>query len=92
MYSIISTSNFKKDFKKIKNNISFSINEFNTILNYLINEIDLNKKYRNHNLKGALSNLTELHIKPNILLIYELDKENKIITLVGIGSHSYLRL
>lgn len=92
MYSITYTRRFKRDFKKIKNNNSFIVDEFEEILNCLVNGMLIDEKYKNHNLKGKLSNLMELHIKPDILLIYEIDNKNTIITLVGIGSHNYLRI
>lgn len=44
---------------------------------------------RDHKLVGNFSGTPELHIKPDLLLIYRLDTEQELI-LVRIGSHADL--
>ena len=80
---------FKRDIKKLnldnqtKNIISY-------VLNKLINNLELDQKYNNHKLKGNLKSLMELHVKPDLLMIYKLDKVNNVIKLIRLGSHSEL--
>lgn len=46
--------------------------------------------YKDHSLNGELSKYRECHIKGDLLLIYKIEKENLILVLVNIGSHSQL--
>ena len=46
--------------------------------------------YKDHKLGGELLNCRECHIKGDLLLIYKIEKENLILVLVDIGSHSQL--
>lgn len=46
--------------------------------------------YKDHCLNGELSKYRECHIKGDLLLIYKIEKENLILVLVDIGSHSQL--
>lgn len=51
MYSISYNKSFKKDIKKInKNNVLMK--EFYFVIDCFINEINLDKKYKKHKLKG----------------------------------------
>jgi len=89
MYSLKYSKKFKKDLKKIARD-NFNIKELENTLNLLIANKPLNKKYQNHKLHGEFRNCFECHIRPNILLIYEIDDYQKIIYLLRIGSHSEL--
>ncbi len=46
--------------------------------------------YNDHQLKGTLSKYREIHIKPDWLLVYLINNDELILTLVQIGSHSDL--
>ena len=50
----------------------------------------LESKHKNHELKGKLQGIRECHIKPDLLLLYQIDEENKTLFLINIGSHSEL--
>ncbi len=54
----------------------------------LLNGIELDYKYKDHQLKGALKDYRECHIKPDLLLMYAIVDD--ILELVNIGSHSEL--
>ena len=47
-------------------------------------------KYQDHELNGEFIGYRECHIKSDLLLIYKIEKENLILVLVDIGSHSQL--
>ena len=80
---------FKKDLKKIKKQ-GYDIEEIKNILNKLINEEDLEIKYKDHELIGNYNNHRECHIKSDLLLIYKIYKINKTIKFIRTGSHSEL--
>ncbi|MDR1939576.1 MAG: type II toxin-antitoxin system YafQ family toxin [Clostridiales bacterium] len=52
------------------------------------NEKPLNKKYKNHFLKGEYDGQQETHIEPDWLIIYETDTTDVYFTRTG--SHSEL--
>jgi len=56
----------------------------------LVNEEQLDKKYRNHPLVNNWKGCLECHIGPDWLLIYRVNKEKKELELVRTGSHSEL--
>lgn len=77
---------FKRDIKK-RWEVLLS-EEWVEVANCLINQIPLPEKYRDHELKGNWQGFRECHIKPDLLLIYELGERD--IQLVRLGSHSEL--
>ena len=60
------------------------------VVNQLRMGIPLDPKYKDHVLKGIFSGFHECHIKPDWLLIYLIDNETVILTLVNTGTHSDL--
>ena len=51
---------------------------------------NLDKKYNDHILKGELKGFHECHIQPDWLLIYKIQDDILILTLVDTGSHADL--
>ena len=90
MYKVVSTKQYKKDLKHIADNhkLVYEIDDVVTLL--ATNDIPLPKKYKDHALKGNYNGFRECHIRPNWLLVYKKDKEELILALVRIGSHSDL--
>lgn len=79
------TRQFKKDFKKYKHNQKI-IDEFNDVLEILVNGNQMPEKYHDHPLTGNYKGNNECHVKPDVLLVYNVTGE--ILTLQRIGSHS----
>lgn len=79
------TRQFKKDFKKYKHNQKI-IDEFNDVLEILVNGNQMPEKYHDHPLTGNYKGSNECHVKPDVLLVYNVTGE--ILTLQRIGSHS----
>ncbi len=50
----------------------------------------LPRKYKDHALRGNMNIYRELHIEPNLLLVYERDVVERMIILINIGSHSQI--
>lgn len=81
------TKTFKKQFKKLSSsdqNLAFEVIE------KISNGDVLEKRFKNHALKGNFKGLNECHLKPDLLLIYEIKNEIFTLFCVGIGSHSEL--
>lgn len=85
----ITRNSFKKDLKKLKkqNKDPLLLKE---VMEKIINKERLDRKYRNHILKGNYKNRNECHIEPDWLLIYKIDKENNMVIFERTGSHSEL--
>ena len=89
MYELSTTKQFRKSLKRFKNSKDV-LSELNDIIEILLQNNDIPDSYKDHELVGNMKGLRELHIRPDVLLVYE--KQDSIITLllVNIGSHSEL--
>ncbi len=86
-FGLARTKKFKKSFKKLHlkdNDEAIYIN----VVSNLLNGIALDQKYKDHFLKGNPERYKKCHLKPDLLLIYRVHKEE--IQLIDIGSHSEL--
>ncbi|MCF6807283.1 type II toxin-antitoxin system YafQ family toxin [Thiotrichales bacterium 19S9-12] len=63
--------------------------EFEKVLTLLLNEKTIPERYKDHELKGNLKGIRELHLKPDDLLLY-IKVDGESITLIDIGSHANL--
>ena len=82
----VPTSQFKREAKK--NFADLLTAEWAEVLHGLLNDIPLPEKYRDHPLKGDLSDYCECYIKPDLLLIYAIRGQE--LHLARLGSHSEL--
>lgn len=89
MYLLKYSNRFKKELKPYKNNEKV-LAELQLVLDYLVKGLNLSKKYRNHQLVGEFKDCFECHIKPDILLVYKKEKNQLLILLLRINSHSNL--
>ena len=86
-YKLFKTNLFKRAFKKLR--LSESQEQaFIKVIYKLLNDIELEKKYREHALTGKYAGFKECYIKPDLLLIYQINQD--ILKLVDIGTHSTL--
>lgn len=82
-------SKFKKDYKTIQKR-GYDISELTNVIDMLKNEIPLPEEYRDHMLKGKYTGFHECHIKPDWLLIHEINEDIVTLTLTRTGTHSDL--
>lgn len=82
------TTQYKKDFKKYRNQPK-KLQKLLTVLRLLENEEELPSQLKVHSLIGQYKDCLECHIEGDFLLIW-LDEANDIIKLVRLGSHSEL--
>lgn len=88
-YQLILTGKFKKGLRRAKKR-GLDIVLLDSVVEKLIHGLALDKKYRDHELKGKHTGFRECHIQPDWLLIYLLEDEILTLTLVDTGSHSDL--
>lgn len=82
------TTQYKKDYKRFRNNPK-KIEKLMLILNMLQSETPVPAEYCPHMLTGNYAGYMECHIKGDFLLIW-FDRETDQIDLVRLGSHSNL--
>lgn len=88
-YTVKPTSQFKKDYKlAMKRGLDISLLE-DIIAKLALGE-SLPEKNRDHALSGNWNGYRECHILPDWLLIYKLEDNILILTLVRTGTHSNL--
>ncbi len=83
------TSSFRKGLKLAAKR-GMNIDALSTVVNKLKAGEALPEKYRDHKLNGKYKGMRECHIAPDWLLIYKIDNDNVILTLVATGTHSDL--
>lgn len=90
-YQIKYTSDFKKNYKKIKKQ-GKDVEKLKYVVNKLANGIELEEKYKNHILTDSkhYKNCGECHIEPDWLLVYQYINSELVLVLVATGSHSEL--
>ncbi len=80
-------NSFKRDVK-IAYKQGLKQDEIEPIIHKLLSQEVLEPKYKDHKLQGDLKDFRECHIKPDLLLIYQVKQDS--LHLVRIGSHSHL--
>ena len=86
-FGLARTKEFKKFFKKLhlkEHEVAIYID----VVSNLLNDIDLDKKFKNHSLKGNFEQYKECRLKPDLLLIYRI--YGGVVQLIDIGSHAEL--
>jgi mRNA interferase YafQ len=86
-YRLLRTKTFKRSFKK--NNLNDTdLQNFIEVIYKLSNDIKLDSKFKDHQLKGELKEFRECHVRADLLLIYRI--RGNFLELIDIGSHSEL--
>lgn len=88
---VVVANSFKKDLKKYRHKNAV-LNELEVVIELLSTRQPLPVKYKNHFLVGKFRNHTnvqELHLRPDDLLVY-FEIKNESINLIAIGSHAEL--
>lgn len=88
-YEIERTPQFKKDYKLAEKQ-GLDLNKLKDVITLLANGESLPPKNKDHQLKGNYKGHRECHIEPDWLLIYKVQDNMLILTLVRTGSHSKL--
>lgn len=89
MLELVTTGQFRKDYKRIKKR-GYAMNLLEDVINLLQNEQPLDDNYRDHGLVGNYTGFRECHILPDWLLIYAVDKEKLLLTASRTGTHADL--
>lgn len=87
MYQFQASSRFRTQFRKLADKDK---EQTRVVIEKLLNNEALERKHKDHALKGEYQGYRECHIRADLILIYQ--KYTDILILVGIavGSHSEL--
>lgn len=90
-YKVDYTTEFKKDYKKIKKQ-NKNIEKLKTIIEQLASGNKLEEKCKDHKLNDnkRFKDCRECHIEPDWLLVYRINNNQLILLLVETGTHSDL--
>ena len=88
-YELILTGKFKKSLKLAKKR-GLDLKLLDKVITMLQNDIPLEEKYRDHELKGKYQGFRECHIQPDWLLVYRIEDDVLVLTLARTGTHSDL--
>jgi len=86
MKEIRKSTQFKRDFKRIKNDLS-KVEALMRIVGYLERGETIPAEHNPHMLKGKLKGVMECHIESDYLLLW-IDEATNIVRLLRLGSHS----
>ena len=90
VYQLVTSKKFDRSFGKIERNKNFDVDNFLKVVDSLIRGESLDRKYKNHKLKGEYAGYMECHLQNDILLIYYYIEKELVLYAVDIGSHSDL--
>lgn len=88
-YELILTRKFKKSLKLAKKR-GLDLSLLEKVITSLQNNIPLEEKYCDHELRGKYKGFRECHIAPDWLLIYKKEEDILVLTLIDTGTHSDL--
>jgi len=87
MLKIVLSNQFKKDLKLAKKR-GCRIERLREVINTLVCEKKLDKKYHDHGLTGNYAGFRECHIEPDWLLVYRIEPDALELFLFRTGMHS----
>lgn len=87
MFSLKYSKRFKRDLKLYGNDPEV-LKDLELVLDLLIKGESLKEKYKNHNLRGEFKSCSKCHIRPDLLLVYKIEKDKLLILLLRLVSHS----
>ena len=67
-----------------------NMNKLVEVLNLLASAEPLPEKYKDHQLTGSLKDFRECHIEPDWLLMYQIFKNELILSATATGTHTDL--
>jgi len=82
MKAIFQTSQFKKDFKKIKKR-GKDLSKLMEVVSAIANSEALEERHRDHALSGNSSGSRDCHIEPDWILIYRVDDGHLFLERTG---------
>lgn len=90
MYIIKESKKFRRSVRKYLRSGRIEREDIENIVEILAMGEKLELRHKDHELKGKLNGIRECHVESDLLLLYQMDEENKTLFLINMGSHSEL--
>jgi mRNA interferase YafQ len=81
------THQFEKDYRKIRKS-GKNLDKLHTVMQKLISSERLSYQYKDLALSGQFKDRRECHIEPDWLLVYQINKRERVIIFERTGSHA----
>lgn len=88
-YELVLSARFKKGFKAAKKR-GLNVALLNEVVDLLLAGEQLDAKYKDHELKGRYKGFRECHVQSDWLLVYLVEDDVLVLTLVDTGTHADL--
>ncbi len=89
MLELFLTTKFRKDYKTVKKR-GYNTELLEPVIQMLLEEKELDPKYKDHSLHGNYEGYRECHIAMDWLLIYKIDNGKAVLYASRTGTHSDL--
>jgi mRNA interferase YafQ len=83
------STRFRRDLRRMQRR-GKDLDKVKDVVRLLVADQLLPERHRDHPLVGNWSGYRECHIEPDWLLIYKIDRDEEILTLVRTGTHADL--
>lgn len=90
MYIVKENKKFRKSIRKYLRSGKINREDIEEVVEVLASGAKLEPKFKDHELKGNFQGVKECHVESDLLLLYQIDKENQTLFLINMGSHSEL--
>ena len=87
MYQVKFTSAYKKAYRRMKKR-GADLKILDEVVERLRLGQQLDERYHDHELRGKQKGFRECHIKPDWLLVYLIENDILVLTLVDTGTHA----
>jgi len=89
MLRLVTTMKFRKDYKRIKKR-GYNLSLLEDVIDVLLREEKLDRKYKDHALIGDYEGFRECHIKPDWLLVYSINESELFYSAVLPNGGSFI--
>lgn len=89
-YRVVTSRRYRSAFRKIIKSGMCSRAQIESVVVSIAKGETLEARYKDHELKGEWKGYRECHIRPDVLLVYQIQDDVLILLLVDIGSHAQL--
>jgi len=89
MMTLETTTQFRKDYKRVKRR-GYNLALLKTVIDTLLMGEPLDIRNRDHALSGDMAKYRECHVQPNWLLIYRIEQDHLILIVHRTGTHADL--
>ena len=86
-YPVITTKKYRKALRRLNKHKGFSLECLEDVIDVLKSGASLPEKNRDHQLSGYLQKYRECHVRPDVLLLYEICDDVLVLVLINVGSH-----